>query len=179
MEGKIKKTITTSTTFLLGFMACGKSSYGRKAANRLDLPFIDLDNTIEKSHGMTISELFQKQGEAKFRAIEKEILQSILPQPGIISLGGGTVCNPEVWPLLKSNGVTVFLDMPFEQCLGRIRTSKKSRPLASNLRDMEGIDKLRTLYEARQDTYNRADHKLKFPYDHKSLASKISKWLND
>ena len=105
-------------------MACGKSSYGRKAANRLDLPFIDLDNTIEKSHGMTISELFQKQGEVKFRAIEKEILQSILPQPGIISLGGGTVCNPEVWPLLKSNGITVFLDMPFEQCLGRIRTSK-------------------------------------------------------
>jgi len=179
MEGKINKEIGDSAIFLLGFMASGKTSYGRKAAKSLNLPFIDLDATIEDTSGMSIAELFEKRGEKAFREIEIKTLESHLPFQGIISLGGGTVCNPEVWPLLKSNGVTVFLDMPFEQCLGRIRTSKKSRPLASNLRDMEGIDKLRTLYEARQDTYNRADHKLKFPYDHKSLASKISKWLND
>ena len=179
MEGKINKEIGDSAIFLLGFMASGKTSYGRKAAKSLNLPFIDLDATIEDTSGMSIAELFEKRGEKAFREIEIKTLESHLPFQGIISLGGGTVCNPEVWPLLKSNGVTVFLDMPFEQCLGRIRTSKKSRPLASNLRDIEGIDKLRTLYEARQDTYNRADHKLKFPYDHKSLASKISKWLND
>ena len=167
----------TKTIFLLGFMASGKSSYGRKAAKRLELPFIDLDAQIEKEKGMSIPELFQKQGEQAFRAIEFETLSNLLPQPGIISLGGGTVCNQDVWDLLKGHGLTVFLDMPFEQCLGRLRTSKKARPLAANLENKVAIDTLRTLYEIRQENYHLADHKVDFPYDHKSLANNLSSWM--
>ena len=169
----------TKTIFLLGFMASGKSSYGRKAAKRLELPFIDLDVEIERKMGMSIPELFQKQGEQAFRAIEFETLANLLPQSGIISLGGGTVCSQDVWTLLKSQGLTVFLDMPFEQCLGRLRTSKKARPLASNLEDKEAIDRLRRLYETRQENYRLADHTVDFPYDHKSLASSLSSWIKE
>ena len=179
MEGKINKEIGNSAIFLLGFMASGKTSYGRKAAKSLNLPFIDLDATIEDTSGMSIAELFEKRGEKTFREIEMKTLERLLPYQGIISLGGGTVSNKAVWPLLKTSGLTVFLDMPFEQCLGRLRTSKKSRPLASNLKDIKAIDELRALYEARQDIYNLADHKLHFPYDHKSLTFKITEWLND
>lgn len=160
-------------------MASGKSSYGRKTAKHLGLPFVDLDSAIEKTTGMSIPEFFQKQGEQRFRAIELDTLKTLLPQHGIISLGGGTVCNDEVWPLLKVNGLSVFLDMPFEHCLGRLRTSKKSRPLAGNLEDENAIDKLRTLYDMRRASYSLADQTIEFPYDHKLLASKISGWLND
>ena len=155
-------------------MASGKSSYGQKAAKSLDLPFIDLDVAIEKATGVSIPELFQRQGEQAFRAIEFETLSNLLPQPGIISLGGGTVCNKEIWPLLKVNGLTVFLDMPFEQCLGRLRTSKKSRPLATNLEDKKSIDELRALYNMRRAFYTLADQTIKFPYDHKVLATSLS-----
>lgn len=158
-------------------MASGKTSYGRKAAKRLELPFIDLDGVIEKEMGMSIPELFQKQGEQAFRAIEFKTLSNLLPQYGIISLGGGTVCNPEIWSLLKVHGLTVFLDMPFEQCLGRLRTSKKARPLAENLENKEAIDNLRTLYESRQENYNLADHKVDFPFDHRSLVNSLSSWI--
>ena len=177
MENSIVSQKTTKTIFLLGFMASGKSSYGRKAAKRLELPFIDLDAEIEKKMGMSIPQLFQKQGEQAFRAIEFETLSNLLPQSGIISLGGGTVCNQDVWDLLKGNGITVFLDMPFEQCLGRLRTSKKARPLAASLEDKEAINRLRTLYETRQEIYHLADHKVDFPYDHKSLADSLSSWI--
>lgn len=158
-------------------MASGKSSYGRKAAKRLALPFIDLDAEIEKKTDMSIPELFQKRGEQVFRTIEFETLSNLLPQTGIISLGGGTVWNQDVWDLIKGHGITVFLDMPFEQCLGRLRTSKKARPLAANLEDKEAVNRLRTLYEARQEIYHLADHKVDFPYDHKSLANSLSSWI--
>ncbi len=177
MEKSIVSQKTTRTVFLLGFMASGKSSYGRKAAKRLELPFIDLDDEIEKKMGMNIAELFQKQGEQSFRDIEFETLSNLLPQSGIISLGGGTVCNHNVWDLLKNHGLTVFLDMPFEKCLGRLRTSKKARPLAVNLENKEAIDRLHTLYEKRKENYHRADHKVDFPYDHKSLANSLSLWM--
>ena len=177
MEKPLIGQKTTPTIFLLGFMASGKSSYGRKAAKCLDLPFIDLDVMIEEEMGMNIPKIFLKHGERAFRAIEFETLSNLLPQPGIISLGGGTVCNQEIWPLLKAHGLTVFLDMPFEQCLGRLRSSKKARPLASNLEDKSAIDKLRKLYETRQDDYNLADHKVDFPYDHKALAKSLFSWI--
>lgn len=177
MEKPVISQETPITIFLLGFMASGKSSYGRKAAKRLELPFIDLDAAIEKEMSMSIPELFQKQGEQAFRAIEFETLSNLLPQSGIISLGGGAVCNQKIWPLLKVHGLTVFLDMPFEQCLGRLRTSKKARPLAENLENKEAVDNLRTLYKSRQDNYNLADHKVDFPFDHKSLANSLSSWI--
>tara|TARA_B100000925_G_scaffold284860_1_gene260399 strand:- start:566 stop:1105 length:540 start_codon:yes stop_codon:yes gene_type:complete len=177
MEKSIVSQKTATTIFLLGFMASGKSSYGRKAAKRLELPFIDLDAEIEKKMGMSIPELFQKQGEQAFRAIEFQTLSDLLPQSGIISLGGGTVCNQDVWDLLKGHGLTVFLDMPFEQCLGRLRSSNKDRPLAANLEDKEAIDTLRALYQTRQEIYHLADHKVDFPYDHKSLANSLSSWI--
>lgn len=177
MEKSVLNQEPCTSFFLIGFMASGKSSYGRKAAKRLALPFIDLDSAIEEAVGMSIPELFQKQGEEAFRTTERETLKRLLPHPGIISLGGGTVCSEGIWPLLKANGITVFLDMPFEQCLGRLRTSKKARPLAENLEDKTAIEKLRALYEKRRAIYKLADHKISFPYDHSVVATKLSSWM--
>ena len=67
----------------------------------------------------------------------------------------------EVWPLLKTSGLTVFLDMPFEQYQVAFEPQNRDH-LLQNLKDIEAIDELRALYEARQDIYNLADHKLHF-----------------
>ena len=116
---------------LIGFMGCGKTSIGKILADRLDVGFVDLDREIESSSGLTIAEVFSKQGEAGFRALEESSLAALAEKraPQVLSCGGGIILSPRNRELLKSEFVTVWIDVPFAELLRRLAGERKKRPL--------------------------------------------------
>src|SRR5690606_38247935 len=91
-------------------MGVGKSTVGRRLANRLGLPFADGDDEIERAAGMSVSEIFATMGEAAFREGEARVMRRLLEGPRmVLATGGGAVLNPETRELLKANAVMVWL----------------------------------------------------------------------
>ena len=115
---------------LCGFMGCGKTSVGRRAAKLLGREFCDLDLYIEERAGMSVSEIFARQGEAGFRRWEAQAVREVAGRPGlVIASGGGTVLFQEnVDAFHKEGGVVVFLDAPLAALQERLKNDKR-RPL--------------------------------------------------
>ncbi|HXK61611.1 MAG TPA: shikimate kinase [Acidobacteriota bacterium] len=136
--------------YLVGFMASGKSTVGPLLAARLNRPFHDLDDLIEKEQQMTITEIFALKGEAYFRKVESRLLaQTAQLPPSVIGLGGGTFCIDANRAVVAENGVSVWLRIPLE--LAQSRCARIStRPLA---RDPE---QFKALFELRQPHYSHA-----------------------
>ncbi|MCL1823847.1 MAG: shikimate kinase [Oscillospiraceae bacterium] len=138
--------------YLSGFMGCGKSYLGRKAASETGLYFIDLDEYITEREGIKVSEIFKKYGEKFFRSLEFDALSEI--SADIIALGGGALTNPDTAAYVKENAVVIYINTPFENVYERIK-GDKSRPLAVN----KSKEELFTLYQSRESGYkNTADY---------------------
>jgi shikimate kinase len=119
--------------FIVGFMASGKTTVGRALAQRLDIPFIDLDERIVAAAGSTIAEMIAREGEAAFRQLETECLrQAITREAAVISLGGGAFTQAVNQDLITQAGVSIWLDAPFDLCWERIQRDAVVRPLAAN-----------------------------------------------
>jgi shikimate kinase len=119
---------------LCGFMGSGKSLVGEKLAVRLGRTFVDTDRVIETGTGLTISELFARQGEARFRQLEEEAVRSLFVyNPGslVVATGGGVLINPENRKHLKKMGILILLTATPLALLRRIR-KQKGRPLLNN-----------------------------------------------
>jgi shikimate kinase len=160
MQLRLKRT---PGIYLVGFMGSGKSTVGRALADELGWVFADLDEEIERREGASIGEIFDTQGEPVFRQAEAAALaeQVGLVERGnarVIALGGGAYENPAHRELLRNNGVTIWLDCPFEMAERRV-AGHSHRPLA---RDPV---KLRALYEARRSSYSQADHAIRIDSD--------------
>jgi shikimate kinase len=113
---------------LTGFMAVGKTHVGRKLARRLGWSFVDVDRAVEKSAGLKVQEIFNRHGEARFRALEKAQLKEILGgERQVIATGGGAVLDPENLALLKEEALLVCLTAAPETILRR--TGGGKRPL--------------------------------------------------
>ncbi len=119
-----------SFLFLYGPSGAGKSSLGARLAERLHLPFYDLDHLIEQSAGRSIPELFAGQGEAAFRALESRELRDVLARPsGVVALGGGALLDPANRDLAESAGRVLRLAAPLEVLAGRLDRHREVRPL--------------------------------------------------
>lgn len=132
--------------YLAGFMGSGKSTVGPLLASRLNRPFHDLDELIEKEQQMTISEIFALRGEPYFRKVESHLLRQIseLP-PSVIALGGGSFSSEANRQLITETGVSVWLRIPLtlaEQRCRRIQT----RPLAKDPERFQSLFELRQLH---------------------------------
>jgi len=121
MEGNI---------ILCGFMGCGKTSVGRRAAALLGRRFCDLDSYIEERAGMTVTEIFARYGEAGFRQRQARAVREVAGTPGlIIASGGGTVLSQaNVEAFHEKGSVIVFLDAPLPALQERLKNDKR-RPL--------------------------------------------------
>lgn len=99
---------------LVGLMGAGKTSVGRICAERLGLPFVDTDALVERHAGRTVAQIFTAEGEAGFRALERQAVAEAVrsPEPVVIACGGGTVLDPENRARLKDRGLVVWLDAP-------------------------------------------------------------------
>lgn len=140
---------------LTGFMGCGKSSYGRLLARKLDLPFIDLDEAICKIEGKQIQEIFRESGEEGFRKVELKILKSVLASASqrgfVLALGGGTITIPEARELILKESVCIFLKASLEDIRRQVGSRIESRPLFSS-------GNLEELFNRRQEIYSMAHH---------------------
>jgi len=145
----------TPGIYVVGFMGAGKSTVGRHLAHRLGWSFFDTDDEIEAAEKTPIHEIFSTRGEAEFRRIESEILRQHAQwiergRPAVLALGGGAFTIPGNRQLLANNGITVWLDCPFEIVKRRVAQASH-RPLA---RDPEAFA---ALYRDRRECYTLAD----------------------
>ena len=144
--------------FLTGFMGSGKTTAGKTLATLLKTRFIDLDEYLEKRENRTIPEIFEEEGESKFREIETNCLAEILKlkDPHVISLGGGTVCFNDNLETIKKNGQLVYIELPVDVLASRIKESKFTRPLLKNLSTEELVKNIEEILSARKKFYEQA-----------------------
>jgi 3-dehydroquinate synthase len=136
--------------FLYGPSGSGKSTVGRILANKLNLPFVDLDDEIESTSGMDIPSIFVREGEAGFRGREADALREIADElPQIIALGGGALTNPVNLDLVQENGEVLVLGAPLDTLLQRLKNDTVIRPLLNG--DARG--RLAELIDRRKDHY--------------------------
>ncbi len=115
--------------WLVGFMGSGKTTIGRILAARLDLAFFDLDAEIEATSGKTVRAIFESEGEAEFRRRERVFVEGSLGiSAGVFATGGGTFAAESNRAVILKDGVTVFLDTPFDVLAARV-PAKDDRPL--------------------------------------------------
>lgn len=117
---------------LIGLMGAGKTSIGKRLAARLDLPFSDADQEIEKAAGKTIAEIFEEDGETCFRDGERRVIARLLEGGAIVlSTGGGAFMNKETRDRIAANGISVWLKADIEVLMQRV-SRRDNRPLLKN-----------------------------------------------
>jgi len=140
----------------LGMMGSGKSSIGNLVSKELDIPFIDIDNLIMEITGMTISDIFIKNGEDYFRKLEEKItLKSLRKAKSVVSLGGGGFINNKIRKEILANHFSFWLNWDESILIKRIKGSKK-RPLVFRSTD-QGI---RKIIKDRSKIYSNAQFKI-------------------
>lgn len=143
---------------LLGLMGAGKSSVARYLAAKLDKKTISTDVLIEARQGKSIAAIFQDEGEAFFRKLEKDVVSEVARCDGmIIDCGGGVVTDPDNIDELQRKGVLFYISAAPE-FLYQNTKHQTHRPL---LAEANPLERIRTLLKEREAAYQRADYTLK------------------
>ena len=123
---------------LVGFPGAGKSTVGRRLADKLGMAFIDLDLYIEEKYHTAVPLLFQRYGEPAFRMLEYAALKEVLEADNaVIATGGGTPCHHDAMTLINSRAHSIYLKFSEEQLVEHLLHSKKKRPLTQHLSEPE------------------------------------------
>ena len=166
------KHLITKPIVLVGMMGAGKSSIGVRLARQLDIDFVDADTEIEKAARMTIEEIFANHGEAFFRDRESRVIARLLKKgPCVLATGGGAFNNPETRRLIKSKALSIWLSVPVEELVRRVKRKPEKRPL---LADADIKDTLTRLLAERAAAYGEADITIDSKsHDHDEVVLKI------
>lgn len=139
---------------LVGMMGAGKSSIGKRLAERLGLRFIDADTEIETAAGQTIAEIFAEHGEVYFREGERRVISRILDSSGqVLATGGGAYMNAETRANISERAVSIWLRAELEVLMQRVR-KRSNRPL---LKTADPEATMRGLMDQRHPVYAQAD----------------------
>jgi len=140
---------------LVGLPGAGKSAVGRRLAQRLQLSYVDSDQLIEERIGCSIREFFEREGEARFRDIEQQVIAGLTAaSSGVVSTGGGSVLREANREQLRSKFHVIYLRSSPEDLFRRLRHDVK-RPL---LQVADPLGRLRELHEARDPLYAQTAH---------------------
>jgi len=143
----------TRPLVLVGMMGAGKTAIGGAVARRLDVPFIDSDEELVRAADRSIAEIFERDGEAFFRARETEVINRLLDgEPAVLSTGGGAFMSETNRGLIKDKGVSVWLKADLPLLWSRVR-HKTTRPL---LRTDDPLATLTEIFDARTPIYDQA-----------------------
>lgn len=147
--------------FLIGYMGCGKSRWGKIVAEHYGFKFIDLDDLIEEREGLSVSQIFDRYNESDFRQKEHDALKSIANEENIIvATGGGAPCFHNNMEEMKNLGTTLFIEGSPELLRDRITESKTERPLVKNFSQQELLDFIIRHLGNRMPFYAQSDYKL-------------------
>ncbi len=167
--------------FLIGFMTAGKSTIGKILANTIGWNFVDLDQEIERIEGKSVLRIFNEYGEKYFRNIENETLIKLIDGKNlVVSLGGGTVENPENLELIIERGIVVYLEISQQEAFRRLKY-KRNRPVLFNNSDVEVSDdelikRINNIFERRVDIYNKSH--IKISTDKITVGKTVDKLVN-
>jgi len=139
---------------LIGLPGSGKSTVGRQLARRLQLPFTDADQVLERRIGCPIREFFEREGEEAFRDLEEQLLDELTREPGVLSTGGGAVLRAVNRQRLHERGKVVYLKSTPEELMRRLRHDTQ-RPL---LQVNDPLQRLRDLQATRDPLYKETAH---------------------
>lgn len=143
---------------LIGLMGAGKTTVGRRLAQRLKLPFVDADIEIESAAGMTITDIFDRFGEEYFRAGERRVIARLFDgAPKVIATGGGAFMNESTRALILDQAIAIWLDAEPAVLADRVKR-RDSRPL---LRDKDPMETLTDLAKVRNPFYALAPIRVK------------------
>ncbi len=148
-------TVLPRTLVLVGLMGAGKSSIGRRLAQRLGVDFVDADSEIETAAGRTIPEIFEELGEATFRDGERRVIRRLLDDrtPHVLATGGGAFMADDTRAVIRDKGLSLWLKADLDTLYERV-ARRSNRPL---LKTADPKETLRGLMATRYPVYAEAD----------------------
>lgn len=145
--------------FIVGFKSSGKTTFGRKLADRMQMDFIDLDEKIEQKYGMAIPELFLREGEEVFRKMETGVLYEISPADNIVvSTGGGAACYADNMSFMNGLGETVYLKADESTLAERLVKVAHERPVIRGRTKEEILEYIREMKIKCEPYYMKAKY---------------------
>ncbi len=142
VETKVTRLLAGRALVMVGMMGAGKSSVGRRLAARLGMPFVDADTEIERAANATISEIFDRHGEAYFRDGERRVIQRLLDgKQKVLATGGGAFVNPETRAAIKAGAISIWLKADREILMSRVKR-RSNRPLLKTADPEAVMDRL-------------------------------------
>lgn len=158
LRGRLLYTAAVSeghTVWLVGMMGAGKSTVGPVLAARLHRAYVDTDAEIERSAGCSVAEIFDREGEAAFRARERELIDALAGSDAVVSLGGGAIAQAGMQERLARAGTVVYLRARADTLLARLG-SCLDRPLLRDLPPAQREGRIAALLDARKGAYESA-----------------------
>jgi shikimate kinase len=150
----VRQRLDGHAIVLVGLMGAGKTTVGRRLAEKLSLTFVDADHEIELAAGQTIPEIFAQHGEVYFRDGERKVIARLLENGAqVLATGGGAYMNAETRATIKRNAISIWLRADFDLLMRRVRR-RSNRPLLQN-DDPEAV--MRKLIAERYPVYAEAD----------------------
>jgi shikimate kinase len=154
-EAALMAALGPRSVVLVGMMGAGKSSIGRRLAQRLGIAFVDADAEIESAAGMTIAEIFAAYGEPYFRSGEQRVIARLLDGgPQVLATGGGAYMNADTRAGIRQKGISVWLKADFDVLMRRVkRRSTTDRPMLQG----DPAQRIHHLMTERYPVYAAAD----------------------
>lgn len=150
----VRQRLNGHAIVLVGLMGAGKTTIGRRLAEKLGLVFVDADHEIELAAGQTIPEIFAQHGETYFRDGERKVIARLLDNGAqVLATGGGAYMNVETRKVIRRHGISIWLRADFDLLMARVRR-RSNRPLLQN-DDPEAV--MRKLIAERYPVYAEAD----------------------
>ena len=163
--------------FLIGYMACGKTTLGRALEAAGAAEFVDLDDFITEKSGLTPAEWFAKRGEKAFRQVELEALKNLsLDKPIIIATGGGTPANGDAMNFMLAHGTVVWLEASLDRTVRRLLEANGQRPIVAGMDETALRKFIPTHISHRAEFYKRAH--TRFDSSYLDTAEEIQATVN-
>ena len=143
--------------YLVGYMYCGKTTFGRKLAEEKGMEYLDLDQAFEARYHYTVPMFFQRFGEEAFRRLETQMLHATAALDNyVIATGGGTPCHSGNMDFILSHGTAIYLQMPVDALVQRALRSRHPRPYMHGLPEPEMRERITVQLKEREPIYLRA-----------------------